>query len=302
MVYALGEILLDVVTDKEIPRKDFLAYGHAGGAMLNAAVSLARSGVNTALVSEIGDDDTGRFLLAFLHKDNIDTQFIRQYHNHLTSVALARLDAQKKPTYTFQKRYPLQRKLIIPKVFYPSDILIFGSLYALDPAIRTEISKITQKAVRAGSLILYDPNIRLAQQLSDKERKKALFENLALATIIKGSDEDFNAIFGQGTPQDHISSLQEINPEAVIFFTMGDRGALAVWKNQIITKPARKIEAVSTIGAGDGFNAGIAAYIVQNKLSEKELPRHLKSLLDTGITFSTAVCRSKYNYIPQNNL
>jgi len=73
MVYALGEMLLDVVTDENIPQKEYLAHGHPGGAMLNAAVSLARSGAKTTMVSEIGDDDIGKFLLRFLKESNINT-------------------------------------------------------------------------------------------------------------------------------------------------------------------------------------------------------------------------------------
>ena len=147
---------------------------------------------------------------------------------------------------------------------------------------------------------MYDPNIRMAEQLSDKACREALFENLKVAHIIKGSDEDFGAVFGEQTPENYVSALQKINPEAVIFITLGERGALAAYKNRLIRKPARKIEVVSTIGAGDGFNAGLIARMVQDKLKIENIPNRLEACLDSGIAFSAAVCGSKDNYIPDS--
>ncbi len=301
MVYTLGEMLLDVLTEKEVQPEEYLAFGHPGGAMLNAAVSLARAGIKTALVSEAGDDAMGDFLVRFLKNNGVTTKFIRQYPGHPTSVALARLDERKKPAYTFKKYYPAERNLLLPERFKPDDILLFGSLYALDPAIRPEIEKILWAAQKAGTRIMYDPNIRMAEQLSDKTRRQALFENLKMADIIKGSDEDFGVIFGEQTPESYVASLQQINPEAVVFVTLGERGALAAHGNRLIQKPARKIKVVSTIGAGDGFNAGVIARMVQEKLKSEDIPDQLEACLDNGIAFSAAVCGSKDNYIPQNN-
>jgi fructokinase len=299
MVYALGEMLLDVITEKELPREEWLAHGHPGGAMLNAAVSLTRSGIETALISESGSDTIGTFLIRFLKDNRVNTRYIRQYPGHPTSVALAKLDEQKKPAYTFVKHYPTQRHLLLPKQFTSDDLLLFGSLYALDPAIRPEIKKTLYAARQANAMIVYDPNIRMAEQLSDKARREALMENLKYAHIIKGSDEDFQAIFGHQKHHDPISSLQKINPEAVIFLTLGERGAMAAWKNRSITKPALKIDVVSTIGAGDGFNAGLIAKIVTEGFRFGEMPYHLEECLSSGIKFSAAVCRSKENYIPR---
>ncbi len=300
MVYTLGEMLLDVITEKEIPRTEYFRYGHAGGAMLNAAVSLARSHIKTALISETGDDAIAAFLIRFLKENHVNTAYVIQYPNTASSVALARLDRNKKPVYSFRKSYPDKRSLLSPQHFNPSDILLFGSLYSLDPVIRCEINKILRAASVSGALILYDPNIRKAEQLWQGNRRNALMENLQKASVIKGSDEDFDAVFGPQPPEKHIGTLQNINPEAVIFITLGARGALAAWKNRIIRKPASKIKVVSTIGAGDGFNAGVIAKIEREKWRPTDLPDHLEACLDSGIAFSAAVCSSKDNYIPHN--
>ena len=75
---------------------------------------------------------------------------------------------------------------------------------------------------------MYDPNIRKPEQLTNKEQKEVLMGNFRLATIIKGSDEDFDAVFGRQSAEKHALALQKINPEALIFITLGANGALSV--------------------------------------------------------------------------
>lgn len=300
MVYTLGEMLLDVMVEQEteILRETFIKYGHPGGAMLNAAVSLARSGVATSLISEAGDDDVAVFLVSFLRKNGVRTQFIKRYPHSPTSVAIARLDDQKKAHYTFLKNYPDRRSLFSPGHFLAADILLFGSLYALDQDIRPEIQNILHAASEAKSILMYDPNIRNPELLTDKKQKEALMENFRLATIIKGSDEDFDAVFGRQPAEKHASSLQKINPEALIFITIGANGALSARGSRIFKKEALKVPVVSTIGAGDGFNAGVIAEIVNSRLTKEQLPYNMEKLLEAGIAYSAAVCNSAENYIP----
>ena len=299
MVYALGEMLLDVLADRPVPPEKYITLGHPGGAMLNAAVSLTRSGINTALISETGNDRIAQFLLDFLNKNGVATQWIQQYAGIKASVALATLDHQKKARYTFLKNYPEKRQLKVPTLFSSSDVLLFGSLYALDPTIRPQLKNILQKAKTAGSILLYDPNIRKPEQLSNPLLRKALEENLQIADIIKGSDEDFQAIFGKQSIENHIDRLQQNHPEALVFITLGEKGARAFYQHQSWKKTAWKVPVISTIGAGDGFNAGIVAAMIRHRLSRRQLPENIPLMLDTGISFSAEVCRSKENYIPR---
>ncbi len=301
MVYALGEMLLDVITEEKIAPEEYIAHGHPGGAMLNAAVSLARSGIKTALVSETGGDTIGCYLVDFLKENGVITTFIQQYDGLKASVALATLDSQKKARYTFLKNYPARRKLLSPVQFSSADLLVFGSLYALDPAIRPQLTSILHKAKAAGSILVYDPNIRKPEQLSDPLRKKALEENLEMADIIKGSDEDFHAIFGQHPVENHLARLQHDHPGALVFITLGKKGAMAFYQHQLWKQAALKVPVVSTIGAGDGFNAGIISAIVRQNLLRQQLYANIPLLLKTGIQFSAAVCGSKENYIPRKS-
>lgn len=307
MIYALGESLLDIVWDGREPfdkGREITKNGIPGGAMLNAAVSLARSGMPVRLISELGEDAVAGFILEFLQKNGVDTALVRQYPGLPTSVAIARLDEEKKPVYHFEKHYPEKRRLMPVQDLTPTDVLLFGSLYSLDNKVRPELLKVLHAARRAGSAIIYDPNIRQRKISPDGEAWNSVMENIKLAHVVKASDEDLMALFGAQSNQVLLNRLMDINPEVLAIMTRGKEGVLAYWKGEMIERPAKKVMVKSTVGAGDGFNAGFIYGWVHEKLNAQNLSEletvQVKVLLEYGVRFSAAVCGSLENYIPES--
>lgn len=293
MVYTLGESLLDII----ITTPDNVV-ARPGGAMLNTSVSLGRSNIEVTLISELGDDDSSNLIIKFLKENNIHTNKLSQYPNNKTCLALAFLDKNKKPNYTFHKSYPSKRHFQQINELNPNDILLFGSLYSLDKEIRSEIKNIVENARRNNATVIYDPNIRNAHHLADSELIKAVYENISFSNIVKGSDEDFTNIFGISDIQMQISSIRKINNSALIIITRGNEGLIADYGGKQITMPAVKVEILSTIGAGDSFNAGIiSALDLYNDDIVNTLNTKLELVLKQGILFSAQVCASMDNYI-----
>ena len=300
MIYTLGESLLDIIIsslDDTVVRP--------GGAMLNTAISLGRLGSKVSLITELGDDDTSVLISSFLKNNNVSTDHIRFYKNNNTSLALAFLDKNKKPKYTFIKNYPEIRELKTNQKFTSGDILLFGSLYSLDRKIRTTILSIVTNANNNNTTIIFDPNIRNAHHRNDKNLVDAVHQNIKLSHIIKGSDEDFTNIFGNDNTLSQISEIRKINKQALIIITLGADGVIADFNGQIIRLPAFETNIVSTIGAGDAFNAGIISALNQNKSQNNELSKmplsSMQNIIRHGLDFSAKVCASLDNYIPMNN-
>ncbi len=298
MVYTLGESLLDIIISS---LNDVTA--RPGGAMLNAAVSLGRLNVSTALITELGDDHTSSQIISFLECNNVSTNFIKVYRDNNSSLALAFLDSHKKPIYTFIKNYPEDRRLGKIPEFSNRDILLFGSLYSLDKNIRKSLLSIVNSAQKKGVIVIYDPNIRNAHHLKDDELRVSLNENIRIADIIKGSDEDFTNIFGSTKYEVQISELRKLNKKAPIIITLGADGVVADINGKLITLPAIETTVLSTIGAGDAFNAGIIYALGQQKIQKENLHNlHsdlLEKILISGIKLSSMVCSSLDNYISQ---
>lgn len=297
MVYTLGESLLDII----ITTLDDVVV-RPGGAMLNTAVSLGRSNINVRLITELGDDDTSKMITSFLQKNNVATNFIQSYNNNNTSLALAFLDENKKPKYTFIKNYPENRSLTNTPEFKEGDILLFGSLYSLDKEIRKSILSIVKHAHRSNTTIIYDPNIRNAYHLHDDELMTAVHENIKLSHIIKGSDEDFTNILSISDTSVQIAELRKLNKEALIIITLGADGVIADLQGHAISLPTIKTNVISTIGAGDAFNAGIIYALEQIKFQNKSFNRaianNIENILVSGLQFSAKVCRTLDNYVP----
>ena len=119
MVFCLGESLLDII----ISSPDDVVV-RPGGAMLNAAISIGRCNIKVTLISELGDDDSADMILTYLQKNNVEASFIKCYKNSKTSLALAFLDENKKPKYSFIKNYPEQRAIAENIHLTKSDILL----------------------------------------------------------------------------------------------------------------------------------------------------------------------------------
>lgn len=290
MVYTLGESLLDII----INTPDDVVV-RPGGAMLNTAVSLARSNIEVSLISELGDDNTANLIVNFLIDNNVILENIKQYQNNNTSLALAFLDKNKKPSYTFIKNYPEVRNLESNFGFNSNDILLFGSLYSLDKQIRKSIVSIVEDAKINNATIIYDPNIRNKEHLKDHNLLDAVYRNMQYSNIIKGSDEDMANIFGKEDLQYQLKSIRKINNTALVIITLGSEGLFADYNGKQIRLPAIKTQVRSTIGAGDAFNAGIIYALSGTHRSEINID--VDQLLASGLEFSAKVCASMDNYI-----
>lgn len=295
MVYTLGESLLDIIFSEngKIAAK-------AGGSMLNTAVSLGRSGIEVSMVSETGDDETARIILNFLEENKVQTKFIKKYYYQTTSVALAFLDKEKKPTYSIHKSYPNSRLLPSPSYIDDGDLMAFGSLYSIEPAIRHDLVHIISRAKKNGAILIFDPNIR-SHKIDKGPLRDALLENIAFANIVKASDEDLLNIFGKLSFEGYFSEIKAINPGAIFVITLGKNGVVAYFKETSISLPANKVELVSTIGAGDAFTAGMIYFLKMNKISGKLLPEisknTLEKMLESGNRYAAEVCGSMENYV-----
>ena len=289
MVYTLGESLLDII----ITTPDDVVV-RPGGAMLNTAVSLGRRNIDVSLISELGDDNTAKLITNFLEMNSVITRNIESYINNNTSLALAFLDDKKKPSYTFIKNYPKERAFKNSPTFNKNDIILFGSLYSLDKQIRSTILSIIENAKKNHATIIYDPNIRNAHHLQDSELMNSVIQNLRISSIIKGSDEDFTNIFGTDNIPDLINEIRGINNKALIIITLGSKGLIADYNGKQFNYPAIETKLVSTIGAGDAFNAGLI-FELSNK--ENKLETAIESILQRGLQFAAKVCSTMDNYV-----
>lgn len=294
-IYAVGETILDIIFKEGEPRT-----ARPGGSSFNAAISLGRLGAPVTLISEMGKDRVGDMIRDFMLENGVGTDYLARYEEGQSAIALAFLNEKSDAEYQFYKDYPHQRLAVDFPEFNPDDLLMFGSFYALNPGIRPRVSELLFKAEQAGVTIIYDPNFRSTHAPRRSDLIEVIKENMAKASIVRASDEDLANIFDV----DHVDDAWEnIRPYCkALVYTANSRGVYLRTDLLKIRLEVEQIEPVSTIGAGDTFNAGLLYGIWKNGYKKKEIPEltetQWEELIENAIRFSREVCMSYDNYLP----
>jgi fructokinase len=294
-VVAIGETVYDIIFSQGQP-----VAARAGGSMLNTAISLGRCHYEVKMITELGDDHVGKLVMEFLSNNGVTTSFIKPATGFKTPVSLAFLDDQGNAHYSFYKDYPKERLNIRWPEVNRGDIVLFGSFYSLGKGVREKLIAYVQNAKTGGALMVYDPNIRKNHLDEIRQHMDLVEENIALADIVRGSDEDFENLFGLKDPDQIFGQIKSLGCKNLII-TGGKEGTDLLTANFNIHLPSKNIRVISTIGAGDAFNAGIIYGLMNQGLSGGELvninPGLWENILEFGINFATDVCQSYENYI-----
>ena len=293
-IYGIGETVFDIIFKNGQPQA-----AKAGGAMLNSTVSLGRIGLPVFFISEYASDNVGKIIDSFLSENGVGTDYVDHFTRGKTKLALAFLNERNDANYTFYQDYPEKRLNIDFPVIRKDDIILCGSIYAITSEIRKKFMKLTAMAKENSAIVIYDPNFRPTHSSDLVTLKPMIIENMQTATLIRGSDEDFKNIFGANTPDEAWNVVRKYcnclvytaNSEGVFVRTNSYAGRFAV----------KTIKPVSTIGAGDNFNAGMMAAIYRNQITIDQLDKMgeevWSKVISMGVDFATNVCLSYDNYI-----
>ena len=263
-IYAIGETVLDVIFKEDVPRA-----AKPGGSVLNCSVSLGRLGLPVHLITEYGKDKAGNLIDTFLKKNHISTRYARRYCEPAkTVVSLAFLDEKNCASYSFYKHYPPERSLVFPEASR-GDIVMFGSFYAIWKDIRSQLRDFIGQAKKNGALIIYDPNFRKSHLFELETLRPLLYENMSLATLVRVSDEDCTLMFGTRSFEEAKEKLGGLC-ERFIYTSSQDKVYLKTREIEC-SCPVKKLEPVSTVGAGDSFNAGLIWSLFRRKIKPEKL-------------------------------
>lgn len=288
-IFGLGETVLDIIFKHRQP-----VASRPGGPAVNGLLSLARAGHETHLLSELGEDVVGNTIVSVLHENGVDTSRVYRFSGGKTTVALAFLDEHNNAQLQAYRDLPQVRFQITPPEFQSGDIVIFGSSFAVTPSVRPQVREVVRKAGEQGAYILYDPNLRPHHVPHMDTLRPNVKENFALAHLVRGSDEDFRTIYPDLSTEEVLERLASYGCEAII--TANARGADCLLSGQRVHVEAPDIAPVSTVGAGDNFNAGLAHGLAGQRLQCDDAACW-RAIVEVALRFSTDVCMSLDNCI-----
>lgn len=299
-VIGIGETVLDIIFKDGKPLNAV-----PGGSTFNAMISLGRSGISTTFLSEVGSDRIGDMVVSFLKENDVNADNVSVYPELKSPVSLAFLDEKNDADYIFYK----DNNRVNLEFNYPDiqkdDIVLFGSYFAVNPELRTVVSDFLTYAKEKGAILYYDINYRSSHRNEIMKVTPNLIENLEFADILRGSDEDFNIIYKMTEPDRVYKSEISFYCKKFIY-TRGSKPAVIYsdsnFRKEYAVEPS---ETVSTIGAGDNFNAGFIYGMLKYGITHNDMDRGLTeeqwdNLLSCAMKFSAECCKDIYNYVSQD--
>lgn len=296
-IYGIGEALLDIIF-----RNDQPIGAVAGGSTLNSIVSLGRMNHPAYLVSQTGNDHIGDTISRFLTSNKVSDKYLFRKNGARSPLALAFLNDKNDAEYEFFKdNSSLSFSEEIPP-FKANDIVLFGSSFSLNSSIRHQLISYLENARYNGSIIIYDPNYRKNHLHNTRDFINMIEENFSLAHIVRGSNEDFKNIYGIDDEQSMAEKVRKFCPNVIV--TANSKGVFLNNSQHQQWFPTPKLSPVSTIGAGDSFNAGlihgiIVADITTSNINNIDL-NSWKKIIAPAIAFASDVCCSIDNYVSKD--
>lgn len=296
-VYGIGEALLDIIFKNDQP-----ISAVAGGSTLNSIVSLGRMNHSVYLISETGNDRIGDTIDRFLVSNNVSDQYLFRKNGTRSPVALAFLNENNDAEYEIFKDYAGQSLSNDFPNFMPNDVVVFGSFFSLNPAVRKQLVKYLTKARECGAIIVYDPNYRKHHSHKTIGLLKIIEENFSLAHIVRGSNDDFKNIYGLDDEFMMAEKVSAFCPNVIV--TANSKGVYLHTAKIKQWFPTVSITPVSTIGAGDTFNAGLIHGILKTNILTDSInqldQKGWQNVIAPAIAFATDVCCSLENYVSKD--
>lgn len=296
MIIGIGETILDIIFKNDQP-----SAAVPGGSTFNAMISLGRTGVPTVIITETGDDHVGDIIVNYLKDNGVSTKYVNRRKGSQSHISLAFLNEQNDAQYQFYKDHANANiENHFPEVS-ADDIVLFGSFFAVNPALRQMVKAFIEKAHKAGAILYYDINFRPTHIKEIPIIIDSIRENMQMSTIVRGSLEDFGYLFDCHDVEEIYQ--KHISPYCKCFICTDGARPLHLFTPEIHTTfPTQQVETVSTIGAGDNFNAGFLYGIFKHGAFSPEsfLSLNRKEwghIISFGQAFSSHVCTSIYNSI-----
>ena len=261
-VIGIGETVLDILFKNDQPQKAV-----PGGSTYNSIISLGRAGVTCAMVTEVGDDHIGNIICRFLRENGVSDEYVCRHTGTKSHISLAFLDENNDAHYTFYKDHTsLVLDGALPLIT-AEDVVLFGSFFAINPVIRPVVGKLLRQAHDAGAWLYYDVNFRKPHISDLPNVLPYIEENMRLASVVRGSTDDFFCLYGLTDGVEIYNRVGAFCQKLIL--TDGAKTIRGYTPSGCDEYDVEPIETVSTVGAGDNFNAGYI-YALLNGSSEPE--------------------------------
>lgn len=283
----MGRSSLDLYSnDVGTPFVDITSFAaYVGGSPTNICVGANRLGIKSTLLTAVGVDPVGDFILNFLNKEGINTHYIPRKPGHRTSAVVLGIEPPDKFPLVFYRENCADLQLSIDDVLTApiTDCGIFqfaGTNLSKEPS-RSATLYAAETAHQAGAKVVLDVDFRPDQWHDPRAFGVAVRSVLRVVDIVIGTIDEINAALLADSTQVQVSdsavsdahvggdveraigTLLSLGPQVVVQ-KLGSAGArVHLAGGEKIEAPGYPVEIYNILGAGDAFGAGFVYGMVK---------------------------------------
>lgn len=267
-IICIGEMLIDFTADSIGDLKNIESFTkNPGGAPANVAVCVAKLGGKSAMITQLGKDAFGEFLVETLNENKVDTSQIKFTGRANTALAFVSLDEKGDRDFLFYRKPSSDLFLdsvdINESFFDYGDILHFCSVDLVDYPVRNAHLRAIDIATKKGMIVSFDTNLRYSLWESSDELLSTVKAFVPYAHIVKVSEEELLALTNIKNEAQAVRALMTGNVK-IVFVTKGEGGSSAYFeRGENYFQPSVKTTCVDATGAGDVF-IGTILFLIQN--------------------------------------
>ncbi|TNF06508.1 MAG: carbohydrate kinase [Bacillota bacterium] len=273
---AIGELLIDFIPqEKGRKLKEVNSFMRvAGGAPANVCACVSKLGERSVMLTKVGEDAFGDFLIDTLDKVNVDVSHIKHTDQANTALAFVSIDEYGERDFSFYRNPSadllLDEHEIDETLFQPHDVLHFCSVDLVDAPVKRAHYQAISYAHKHHMIVSFDPNLRFPLWKDKKKYRQTILEFIPKAHMIKISDDELFFITEKEDVNKAIQFLFQGHVK-VIILTKGSKGATVYTKTTELFVPSLKVSVVDTTGAGDAFIGAVIYQIINKKMCIEDL-------------------------------
>jgi len=245
-----------------------------GGSATNVAVAAAKYGLKSAVITKVGTDPFGNFLIEELERLNVDTSYVGRDQSYKTPVVFCEIfPPDDFPIYFYREPKAPDMEISEAELDLKaiSEAKIFWSTVtglSQEPSRSANLAALRSRAKKAHTIL--DLDYRSVFWVSPELATAEIAKALPLVTVAIGNKEECQVAVGETEPARAADALLERGVELAIV-KQGPKGVFAKTKNESVEVPPHFVEVVNGLGAGDSFGGALCFGLLQQWSLEKIL-------------------------------
>ena len=237
-----------------------------GGSATNVAVSGARYGLNSAVITKVGNDPFGNYLIQELERLNVDSRYVGRTEHLKTPVVFCEIfPPDDFPIYFYREPKAPDLEICESELdleAIKSAKIFWSTVTGLSQEPSRTANRAALKARAKATHTILDLDYRSAFWTNPADATQQIAKALPFVTIAVGNKEECDVAVGETEPERAADALLERGVEIAIV-KQGPKGVLAKTKNESVEVPPFAVEVVNGLGAGDSFGGALCYGLLQ---------------------------------------